>query len=199
MDDYAFYITALLELYHSTLNKDYLEKAERFCKEAVRRFADEENGGFYLSDLNSSELFMNPKETYDGAIPSGNSMMTYNFVRLYQLTEKEDYGRLAGRQIRYMDAEAQDYLTGHSMFLFAKLLYDDPPEHIRIVLKNSSDMEQIKEQLPLLANVVIVSESREYPLINDRTSFYVCKNHMCYAPVNTMSASIDRRGKKGVY
>ncbi len=184
LDDYAFYITALLELYHSTLNKDYLEKAEQFCREAVRRFADTVNGGFYLSDSNNSELFMNPKETYDGAVPSGNSVMAYNFVRLYQLTEKEDYRKLAGEQIHYMSAEARNSLTGYSMFLLAKLLYDDPPEHIRIVLKNNSDMEKMKGKLPLLANVIIASESREYPTLNDRTTFYVCKDHICYAPVN---------------
>ena len=174
----------MLELYHSTLNKDYLEKAEQFCREAVRRFADTVNGGFYLSDSNNSELFMNPKETYDGAVPSGNSVMAYNFVRLYQLTEKEDYRKLAGEQIHYMSAEARNSLTGYSMFLLAKLLYDDPPEHIRIVLKNNSDMEKMKGKLPLLANVIIASESREYPTLNDRTTFYVCKDHICYAPVN---------------
>jgi len=199
LDDYAFYVTALLELYHSTLDRDYLEKAERFCKEAVKRFADAENGGFYLSDLSDNELFMNPKETYDGAVPSGNSVMTYNFVRLYQLTEKEDYRRLAEEQIHYMSAEVQDSLTGHSMFLFAKLLYDDPPEHIRIVLKDRSDLEKIKKQLPLSGNVVIVSESSEYPAVNDRTTFYVCKDHICYAPANTISAPIDKSREKRVY
>ncbi|MDE7367759.1 MAG: thioredoxin domain-containing protein [Lachnospiraceae bacterium] len=186
LDDYAFYIAALIELYHSTLNRDYLKKAERFCKEAVKRFADDEPGGFYLSDSDSTELFMNPKESYDGAIPSGNSIMTYNLVRLYQLTEKEDYRELAERQIHYMSAQAQDYLTGHSMFLFAKMLYDNPPEHITIVLKNSTDLENIKKQLPLLANAIVVSESKEYPLVNDSTTFYVCKNHTCFSPTNTL-------------
>ena len=186
LDDYAFYVTALTELYHSTLNREYLEKAERFCMEAVRRFGDKENGGFYLSDSDNTELFMNPKETYDGAVPSGNSVMAYNFVRLYQVTEKEQYRELADRQIHYMSARAQDYLTGHSMFLFAKLVYENPPEHIVIALKDTSDLEQIRTQIPLFANVIAVSESREYPLVNGRTTFYICKGHVCLAPTNTL-------------
>jgi len=186
LDDYAFYITALMELYHSTLCRDYLEKAERFCKETSKRFADHENGGFYLSDPDNTELFMNPKECYDGAIPSGNSVMAYNLVRLYQLTENKDYKELAEKQISYMSAKAQEYPAGHSMFLLAKLIHDDPPEHITIALKNGSDLEKIKEQLPLLANVTVVSKNKEYPLINDSTTFYVCKNHVCLAPVNTL-------------
>lgn len=186
LDDYAFYITALTELYHSTLDKDYLEKAEQLCKETVKRFFDNEKGGFYLSDSNSTELFMNPKESYDGAIPSGNSVMTYNLVRLYQLTEKENYRKLVEQQMHYMSIQAQASLTGHSMFLFAKLFYDNPPEHITIVLKNNAELENIKSQLPLLANVIVVSKSKEYPLLNDCTTFYVCKNHTCFSPTNTL-------------
>lgn len=185
LDDYGFYVAALTELYHSTLDRAYLEKAERLCGEAVRRFADEKNGGFYLADLDDTELFMNPKESYDGAIPSGNSVMAYNLVRLYQLTGKEEYGELAEKQFRYMSAQAQDYPAGHSMFLLAKLIHDNPPDHIVIALKNRADLEKIKERLPLLANVIAVSQCREYPLINDSTTFYICKNHTCLAPTNT--------------
>lgn len=184
-DDYAFYITALTELYNSTLKKDYLEKAERFCTEAVKRFSDEENGGYYLSHSDNNELIINPKETYDGAIPSGNSVMTYNFVRLYQITEKEDYNALAQNQIAFMSAQVQDYLTGHGMFLLAKLMYENPPAHIVAALESISDIDKIRDQLPLLANVTTVLKDREYPLINERTTFYVCQNHTCFAPTNT--------------
>ncbi len=187
LDDYAFYTAALTELYHSTLDREYLEKAQRFCGEAVKRFADDKNGGFYLSDSDNTELFMNPKESYDGAVPSGNSVMAYNFVRLYQLTEKEEYRELAGKQLHYMSVEAQGYPAGHSMFLFAKLIYDNPPGHIVIALKNSGDLEKIRKQLPLLANVIVCPESEEYPLVNGSTTFYVCKNHTCFAPANTLS------------
>ena len=188
LDDYAFYIAALLELYHATLNGGYLEKAERFCMEAVKRFADEKSGGFYLSVPDDTELFMNPKESYDGAVPSGNSVMTYNLVRLYQLTEKEDYKKAVEKQICYMAAEARDYPTGYSMFLLAKSIYDAPPEHIVIALKNRADLERIKGQLPFLANVRVVSESEAYPLINDRTTFYSCRDHVCLAPTNEYGA-----------
>lgn len=186
LDDYGFYVAALIGLYHATLHKAYLEKAERFCSEAVRRFFDKETGGFYLSDLGSTELFMNPKETYDGAVPSGNSIMTYNLVRLHRLTGKEEYGELSQKQIHYMNTKAKDYPAGYGMFLIAGLLSDNPPEHITVVLKEASDLEKIKKKLPFLADVVIKEESKAYPLVNNRTTFYVCKGHTCYPPVNTL-------------
>lgn len=184
LDDYAFYIAALIELYSSTLDRHYLEKAEQFCGEAVKRFSDSENSGFYLSESGNTELFMNPKETYDGAIPSGNSVMAYNFVRLYQLTKKEKYQNLAEKQTAFMSSQAQYYPVGHSLFLLAKLMYENPPEHIVVVMKNSSELEVIKQKLPLLANAIITPECNEYPLINDRTTYYVCKNHACLPPTN---------------
>lgn len=184
LDDYVFYIAALIELYNSTLDKNYLEKAEQFCGEAVRLFSDSENDGFYLSESDNTELFMNPKEIYDGAIPSGNSVMTYNFVRLYQLTDKVEYKNLIENQFAFLSAQASDYPAGHCMFLIAKLIYENPPEHIVIVPKDDSELEKIKQKLPLLANVIITPECKEYPIINEKTTYYVCKNHACMPPSN---------------
>lgn len=187
LDDYAFYTAALIEMYNSTLDKSYLEKAERFCNEAVRHFSDKQNGGFYLCEADNDELFMNPKETYDGAIPSGNSVMAYIFLRLYQITENDKYRKLAENQIVFLSAQAQDYPAGHSMFLLSKLMYEDPPEHITAAVKNKIDLQSIKANIPFFSNISVVSECREYPLINGITTYYVCKNHSCMPPSNTFN------------
>lgn len=186
LDDYAFYTAALIELYNSTLDGCYLDKAQQICGETVNLFSDRENGGYYLNKAGDTELFMNPKETYDGAILSGNSVMAYNFVRLYQITENEEYGNFAENQIAFLSAQAQDYPAGHSMFLLAKLMYENPPEHITVALKNITDLKNLHCKIPLLANVSVVSQSKEYPLLNDRTTYYVCKNHSCLPPTNTI-------------
>ena len=186
LDDYAFYVFALVEVYNSTLDRAYLEKAERFCDEVVKRFSDDLKGGFYLSESENTELFMNPKETYDGAIPSGNSVMAYNFVRLYQLTENEKYRGLAEKQLEFLSSQAGDYPAGHCMFLTAKMLHENPPEHITVALKNDSDSEKIKRNIPFLANISVVKESKEYPLLNEKTTYYICKNHACLPPTNIL-------------
>lgn len=184
LDDYAFYAAALIELYNSTLDKNYLEKAKRLCGEAVRRFSDRDGDGFYLSETDSTELFMNPKETYDGAIPSGNSVMAYDLVRLYQLTENEEYCGLAEKQLSFLSERSVDHPSGHCMFLIAKMLFDEPPEHIAVVLENGADISGVKARLPFLANVSIVGESAEYPLLNGKTTYYICKGNSCLPPVN---------------
>lgn len=187
LDDYAYYISAMIELYNSTLNKNYLVKAEFFCTEAVKLFYDIKNGGFYLSEINNCELFLNPKETYDGAVPSGNSVMAYNFIRLYQLTEKDLYKNLLEQQNEFMSVNAQDYPAGNSMFLLSMLIYENPPEHVTVVIKDKQDIEKIKEKSKLLINISLKNESEGYSLINNKTTYYVCKNHVCYPPSNEIS------------
>ena len=184
LDDYAYYIAALIELYNSTLNISYLKKAEQFCNEAIRLFSDKKDSGFYLSESDHTELFMNPKEVYDGAIPSGNSVIAYNFVRLYRLTENEKYHELAEKQLAFLSSQAIDYPAGHCMFLVAKMLHENPPEHITIALKNDSDLEKMKFTIPFLSNILVTKENEKYPLLNDKTTYYVCRNHACLPPVN---------------
>ena len=188
LDDYAFYIAALTELYNSTLDENYLEKAEKFCTEAVKRFADCKNGGFYLSEPSGTELFINPKETYDGAVPSENSVMAYNLVRLYQITENDEDKELLEKQIIFMSAKANEYPSGHSMFLIALMMHENPIPHITIALKECSDLNQIRERLPFMANISVVTDSTKYPLLNNQTTFYVCKNHNCLPPTNELPA-----------
>ncbi len=184
LDDYACYIVALIELYNTTLDSSNLEKAEQFCTEAVKRFYDNKNCGFYLSESANTELFMNPKETYDGAIPSGNSVMVYNFVRLYQLTENEKYRVLAEKQLEFLSSRSNDYPAGHCMFLLAKMLHENPPRHITVALKERSDLKKVKENIPFLANISVTQEINEYPLLNEKTTYYICKNHACLPPTN---------------
>ena len=179
-----------MELYNSTLNKTYLEKAEGFCNETVSRFMDDKNGGFFLSDPSSTELFINPKETYDGAIPSGNSIMAYNFVRLYQITEKDEYKELLEKQIAFMSAKASGYPSGNSMFLIAMLLYEEPLPHITVALKDDSDLNQIIEKLPFIANISVVTDNTKYPLLNNQTTFYICKNRNCLPPTNDICTAL---------
>ena len=148
------------------------------------RFTDSENGGFFLCQSDNSELFMNPKEVYDGAIPSGNSVMAYNFARLYQLTDDEKYRGLAEKQIAFLSEQAADYPAGHSLFLFAKLMYENPPEHVTIVQDGKTDLSEIRMKLPLFANISVVNESEKYPLLNKKTTYYVRRGHMCLPPAN---------------
>ena len=93
LDDYAGYLFAQLALYGATLEEEYLDRAEHLCGKILADFQDSNAGGFYLYGAESERLILRPKETYDGAIPSGNSLMAWN----RQATTKT--GRLPSQRI----------------------------------------------------------------------------------------------------
>ena len=174
MDDYAAYIFALLQLYKATLKFEYAERAARLCQRAANDFGDPA-GGFYLYDLRSEKLIARPKETYDGAIPSGNSLMAYNLVRLWLITSDEKYRIDAKRQLDFLAADASLYPPGHAMFLTALLAYNEPPVKVTAVLDGQTDQSSLPFAVPLDAVVVLLQQpTATYPLKNGKTTYYVC-------------------------
>jgi len=91
LDDYAFFVQALLDLYETTFSVDYLTKAKELLDKCVIKFCDEKDGSFFFSQKDDNELLINQKEVYDGAIPSGNSIMFLNLLRMAKMTGNPDY------------------------------------------------------------------------------------------------------------
>ncbi len=186
LDDYSAYIFALLHLYKATLDYEYIERSKRFYDKASAEFRDSA-GGYFLYGKNSEELILRPKETYDGAIPGGNSLMAYNLVWLSFITSEEKYRAEAEKQLDYISAEAFAYPVGHSMYLTALTEYYDPPMKVTVVTDKDADKRNIQLSLPSDAIVVVTRPSEEYKLLNGKTTYYVCKNRSCMPPVNDLN------------
>lgn len=186
LDDYAACIFAQLALYGATLERSYLEQAEKLCRETCERFQDREHGGFYLYSEDHEALILRPKETYDGAMPSGNSLMAWNLVRPSQLVSEETYGSLAERQLDFLAADATRYPAGYAMFLLALLDSRDPPTKVTVVCSEKSEAARFPLELPAEAVVILREPGRDNPLKNEKTTFYVCQGHSCLLPTNKL-------------
>lgn len=187
LDDYAAYIFAQLNLYSITLDEEYLNVAKELTEKVLSDFSDN-YGGFYLYSEDSEELILRPKDTYDGAIPSGNSLMAYNLVRLWLLDSEEKYKNLAERQLDFIAGYASQNPISHAMFLVALLDYTHPPIKITIVLDDKTDVFSLQLSLPLNSIVKALKEpTKEFPMKNNRTTYYVCKGHTCKPPVNDLN------------
>ena len=91
LEDYAFLIQGLLDLYEASLEYSYLQHAKQLTDLTRDLFEDENNGGFFLTAHDGEVLLARPKEIYDGAIPSGNSIMALNLARLWKTTGNQAY------------------------------------------------------------------------------------------------------------
>lgn len=99
LDDYAFLIQGLLDLYEADFDARWLEWAGELADAMVRRFEDRKDGGFYTS-AGGEDLILRLKETYDGAEPSGNSVAVLDLLRLSQLWDRKDYREAAERALK---------------------------------------------------------------------------------------------------
>ncbi len=183
LEEYASYVYALLALYDVTLKKQYLEDASTMAAKAILDFFDGEKGGFYLYGTENETLITRPKESYDGAIPSGNSLMAYNLVRLHLLLPDAQTEPIMAKQMRYMAGEAKRYPAGFAMYLTALSDLLSPPMMITVVKGADAidDLPFLTAPATLLR--VLDTPTDAYQTINGQTAFYVCKGNTCLPPM----------------
>ena len=187
LDEYANEIFALLALYQATFREEYLERAKLFCDKVLGEFLDEKHGGFFLYGDENEQLIIKPKANNGGAVPSGNSLMAYNFVQLYYLTDDTRYYDLAKRQIDYMAVEVGRYPTGYAMYLMALSDYMEAPDKMTIVVKTKEELKDLPTRNPLhVLSHAVVGPTKEYPLKDDKTTFYICRGQSCQPPTNEL-------------
>ena len=193
LGDYAAYLFSQLALYNATLEEAYLTRAQQLGQDVQTKFSDEKNGGFYLYGAENESLILRPKDDYDGAIPSGNSLMAWNLVRLSQLTGDEEYGRKAQEQLKFLGTKAQQAPIGYGMFLLALLDDETPPAKVTVVLGEQESIGTLPVKIPPDAAVTLLHKPTEqYQLKEGKTTFYVCKDHSCLPPVNDLGEVMDK-------
>lgn len=199
LDDYAFLIFGLIELYKSTFNFDYLEKAIEFQNIQNNLFWDDESGSFLFS-RNTKDLIANTKEIYDNAIPAGNSISLFNLITITKLTADIKFEDQANRLLNSYGEIIYKVPNGFGMFLFAAdFLINSTKELVVIAKSEDEKSDLVKNILPRFEpNVFAIIATEEeklkiekriewiknYKLINNSTTYYLCSNFVCEQPTN---------------
>lgn len=119
LEDYAFLLYGLLELYESCKDNKYLDLSISLADKMINLFEDKDDGGLYFySDL-SEELILRPKDFRDGATPSGNSMATIGLLKLFKITQDVKYRDLAEKIIYSWGQDINDYPLDYLYLLIA--------------------------------------------------------------------------------
>jgi uncharacterized protein YyaL (SSP411 family) len=201
LDDYAFYAFGLLELYEASFDIKYLNIAVEISEKMLELFFDEDQGGFYMYAHDRDKLISRPKEVYDGALPSGNSVAAYVISRLYHLTGKIKWQNVLERQVSYLTQEVEKSPANFcfSLLAFQSILY--PSTEIVCVSAEDSIFEEIqilqrsrKPDISMILktpqNEAALSEAApftaDYPIPSAGNNYYVCRNGACMKPVEGM-------------
>jgi uncharacterized protein YyaL (SSP411 family) len=219
LDDYAFYCMALLSMFDTTFEVDYLKQAIALTDQMLEQFWDFKNSGFFLNSKDAEQLIYRPKDVYDGAIPSGNSVAGYVLQRLANLTANERYKEYADKQLSFLAGQIKDYPEGHSFAMIALMTALYPSKEIVCVASrtnsakaNNREAGEREDHLDLISylsehfepNTVVLLKTpdneeelqkiadyvKDYHIINDRTTYYICENHNCQAPRNDLELDI---------
>ncbi|NOU97009.1 DUF255 domain-containing protein [Paenibacillus sp. LMG 31456] len=209
LDDYAFVVWGLIELYEATFELELLQAAVELNEEMLRLFWDKEKGGCFFYGEDGEQLFTRPKEIYDGAMPSGNSAAALNMAKLASYTYNAKLSQKADEQLKAFAGSVQKYPSGHALFMMALDYTVSAP--MEIVLAGDpakADMQEMiaKLQTQFLPNAIMMlhpkgeqgdAVRRLIPLVQDkvqlggRATAYVCENFACHSPTTDLEELED--------
>jgi len=199
LDDYAFYSWGLIELYQATLDVKYLTEAIEIAGMMEEFFGDEAEGGFYLYASDGEQLISRPKEVYDGAIPSGNSVAAYVIGKLAKLTGESRWQELWDRQISFLMSRIGDYPAGYSFALLAVMEVLYPSKEVICTTAKTHFpqelMELLKEKVFFNLTVIVKNPINEATLLNaapytanypitSEDTYYLCQDNTCSLPMD---------------
>ena len=195
IDDYSFLVWAYLSLYRMNYNVSYLKKAATFGKKMIQLFFDQKKGGFYLYGSDAEQLIFRPKEVYDGATPSGNSVAAYVLLLLDHLTADEEFFKTARKQIDFLLTKASEFPAGHCFSMMAIELFSERSIQVVCVVENEDEVEKISKLkgsyfLPGMTMLIkrgdeldeIAPFTKGYHSIKNQSSFYIFEGQTCSAP-----------------
>jgi uncharacterized protein YyaL (SSP411 family) len=207
LDDYAFLIAALLDLYETDFNPQRIEHAMALTGKMRELFEDAADGAFFTTAAGDASLVIRMKDDYDGAEPSGNSFALLDLERLAHLTDRAEFRETAERTLRVLGPKmatqpvavpqmlvAFDYslatkrevviaggrAEAHSFL--QQLRSSFLPHTIALLVDNEDTRSKLKQIFPAIA------EMRE---IDGKPTAYVCQGYVCQLPTNEISKFVE--------
>jgi uncharacterized protein YyaL (SSP411 family) len=203
LEDYAYLVWGLLELYDATFDPQYLREAVELT-DTMREYFRDPSGGFYKTATFSEKLLVRSKEVYDGARPSGNAVAALNLMRLSRLTGNMSYEKEA-RDLMRSVAGAVDRSPSHHAMMMCALDFTVGPT-FEIVLAGREQSESMNRMLEAVRErymprkVVIMRTNDEQSITNmvsytvpmtpidDVATAYICRSFACDLPTTDVAA-----------
>ena len=210
LDDYAFFVWGLMELYETVFDAKYLKWAVEFTERMLLYFWDNQQGGFYQIASFSEVALTRNKEIHDGAYPSGNSVAALDLIRLARMTGETRYEEKANELLQAFSADVIRLPSAHSHMMSALDFALGPSSEV--VIAGALESEDTKKMLRTLESrfvprkvVLLRHQGKEYDEIVDiakfsenlvsvdgKTTVYVCKAYVCNLPTADAEVMLEQ-------
>ncbi len=199
LEDYAFLIAALLDVWHITFEPKYLKQARDLTEQVFTYFYDPQTGLFFYTASDQTDVILRKKDLYDNATPSGNSTMLHNLQRLSILFDHDQWRESAAQMIEKMRYAVEHYPRSFERWALGLLFHMKPRSEIAIVGPEAQRAATVLQQ-HFTRNAVVAATERsddELPLLKDKSPaddhtllIYVCENYTCQRPVQTIEEAL---------
>jgi len=209
LDDYAFLVWGLVELYEAVFAVKYLRVAVELTEDMLRHFWDGDTGGLYLTPEDGESLLVRKKEIHDGAIPSGNSVAMLNLLRLGRMTATPDWEEKAAAVGRAFSQSVKQSPSAHSQLMVA-LDFGVGPSY-EVVIAGNAQAEDTSTMVKALRTrflpnkvVLLNPDEQDSPEMSQLAAFtrnqtsiegkataYVCLNYNCKSPTTDVNKMLE--------
>ncbi len=198
LDDYSFLIAALIKLQEISGDTFYLIKAKEITSFVIDHFEDEETGFFFYTHQDQQDIILRKKEVYDGAIPSGNSVMALNLLYLSVIFDESAWKEKSIQLCTSLGKVIIKYPTSFGVWatLIQSISYDIPEVVITGEKLNSVRKEFLSNFIPFKVYQSATQKDEQFPLlkgkpVKDQPLLFLCKSYNCQSPV-TETAELIR-------
>ncbi len=190
LDDYAYLIAALIQLQEITGNTDYLLKAKAIMEWTIENFSDETGLFFYFTHKEHKDVIIRKKEIYDGAIPSGNSIMAFNLVYLSVVFNNKAWKESATKACQILSDVIIRYPLSFGIWatLCQAIAYSIPEIVIIGERPDAVCKEFLRNFIPYRIYQSATARNDQFPLLRDKplsglTYIFLCRDYSCQSPV----------------
>ncbi len=196
LDDYAYFIQALIALYEATFDKSWLDMAAGYLEVVDAQFLDRSNGLYFYTMAEGEQLINRKMETQDDVIPSSNAVMAHNLHHLGILLGDQSLSVRSLDMLKVLRSDVLKHPAWHSVWI-QRLIREVCPHHEVVI--TGKEPKNTAEALhgTYLPNIILAGGVEEtLPLLQDRvtedTTIYVCEGNVCQLPVHRVEDAIGQ-------
>jgi uncharacterized protein YyaL (SSP411 family) len=199
LEDYAYFVSALIDVFEANPQAKYLELATTLANYLVDHFWDAEYNSFYFTADNSEPLIIRPKNNYDLSMPSGNSVAALALLKLYHLTQQKRFLEISTKIMESFAIMAAENPFGFGFLLNTIYLYLQTPTEITLINTKNKELYDFltKKFLPesilvTVQNADLLKQLSKHAFFagkefdGSKTTVFVCRNFSCSLPLTIM-------------
>jgi uncharacterized protein len=199
LDDYAYFVNALLDYFEAKPTKKCLDLATHYANYLLEHFWDEDEKNFFFTADNHEKLIIRTKNIYDLSLPSGNSVAAGALLRLYHITQDKKYLDTSLKIMESLSTMAAENPFGFGQLLNVIYMYLKKPTEITMINYANKELCTYIETRFLPESILVGIDTEENlkelqqlsffsgkEFIKNKTRVYVCKDFTCSLPLETI-------------